>query len=98
MRILQGHQQARFVNALEQRGTTDLADVESTVRRIINAVRRNGDRALRRYAAKLDGLQSQAPIRIPEAELKQAWEKTPADVKQAIIQAAANIRRYSEWQ
>ena len=98
MRILQGHPQARFVNALQGRGTTDLAGVEPTVRRIVNEVRRKGDRALRRYAAKLDGLQCQAPISIPEAELQQAWERTPADVKQAIIQAAANIRRYCEWQ
>jgi histidinol dehydrogenase len=98
MRILQGRQQARFVSALEQRSTTDLAHVDTTVRRIVNEVRRNGDRALRRYASKLDGLQSQAPIRIPEAELEQAWGQTPADVKQAIIQAAANIRRYCEWQ
>ena len=98
MRILQGHPQARFVNALEGRGTTDLAGVEPTVRRIVNEVRRKGDRALRRYAAKLDGLQSQAPISIPEAELEQAWEQTSADVKQAIIQAATNIRRYCEWQ
>jgi len=98
MRILQGHQQTQFVNALERRGTTDLAEVEPTVHRIVNEVRRKGDRALRRYAARLDGLQSKAPICVLEAELEQAWEQTPADVKQAIVQAAANIRRYCEWQ
>jgi histidinol dehydrogenase len=98
MRILRGRQLAHFVKALERRGTTDLAEVEPTVRQIVNEVRRKGDRALRRYAAKLDGLESQVPIRIPEAELDQAWVHTPGDVRQAITQAAANIRRYCEWQ
>ena len=97
MRILQGHQQARFVKALERRGTTDLAEVAPPVRRIVNDVRRNHDRALRRYAVRFDDLEREAPIRIPEAELEQAWERTPADVQQSIIQAAANIRRYCEW-
>lgn len=98
MRILEGPRQARFVNAIERRGMTDFAEVVPAVRRIVSEVRRKGDRALRRYATKLDGLQSRAPIRVAEAELEQAWDQSSSDVKRAIIQAAANIRRYCEWQ
>ena len=86
------------MRALEQRGTTDLAEVEPAVRRIVNNVRRNGDRALRRYSARWDGLGKDEPVRVPETEMSEAWQKTPAELKDAITQAAENIRRYCEWQ
>jgi len=66
-----------LVSALAERGATDLADVEPAVRRIVNDVRRNGDRAVRRYAMRWDGLGKGDPLRVPEDELHQAWEKNP---------------------
>jgi len=97
MRILVGAKRDRFVRALEQRGANDL-EVEPAVRRIVNDVRRNGDRALRRFAAKWDGLDKREPVRVPEADLEEAWQKTPADLQAAITQASGNVRRYCEWQ
>jgi histidinol dehydrogenase len=98
MRILDGPKRDRFVRALDERGTTDLAEVEPAVRRIVNDVRRNGDRALRRYAARWDGLAKDEPMRVTEAEMQEAWQKTNPDLQKAIQQAATNIRRYCEWQ
>jgi len=98
MRILDGPKRDRFARALERRGATDLAEVEPAVRRIVNDVRRNGDRALRRYAARWDGLEKSEPVRVPEADLQDAWQRTPTVLQGAIQQAAANIRRYCEWQ
>jgi histidinol dehydrogenase len=98
VRILDGSKRDRFVRALEQRGATDLADVTPAVRRIVSDVRRNGDRALRRYSTRWDGLGKNEPLRVSEADLQEAWELTPAELQDAIIQAAANIRRYCEWQ
>jgi histidinol dehydrogenase len=98
MRILSGLKKDWFVRTLEQRGATDLAEVEPEVRRIVNDIRRDGDRALRRYAAKWDGLGKGAPLRVPDADLDEAWQKTPGELKDAIRQAADNIRRYCEWQ
>jgi len=98
MRILGGLKKDRFVRALEQRGATDLAEVEPAVRRIVSNVRRNGDRALRRYAERWDGLGKGEPVRVPEADLHEAWRKTPPELQGAITQAAENIRRYCEWQ
>ena len=98
LRILEGSAQSRFIDALAGRGSTDLADVEPAVRRIVTDVRRNGDRALRRYATRWDGLQKDQPLRVPEDELHQAWEKTNPELQDAIEQAAGNIRRYAEWQ
>jgi len=98
MRILEGSSRNRFVHALEQRAATDFADVEPVVRRIVNDVRRNGDRALRRYATRWDGLAKTEPLRVSEQELQQAWKQTRPELQEAIRQAAANIRRYCEWQ
>ena len=98
MRILEGSAQARLVTALAGRGATDLADVQPVVRRIVNDVRSNGDRAVRRYATRWDGLDKGEPLRVPEADLQEAWEQTNPELQQAIKQAASNIRRYAEWQ
>jgi len=98
MRILEGPAQARLVTALAGRGATDLAEVEPAVRRIVNDVRRNGDRAVRRYATRWDGLGEGEPLRVSEDELQQAWEQTNLELRDAITQAAGNIRRYAEWQ
>ena len=98
MRILEGPEQASLVTALAGRGATDLADVEPVVRRIVEDVRRNGDRALRRYATRWDGLRKDDPLRVPEDEMHRAWEQTAPELQQAIEHAAGNIRRYAEWQ
>ena len=49
MRILSGQNAVRTVERLASRATS-LAALEPRVRAIIKDVRRNGDRALRRYA------------------------------------------------
>jgi len=98
MRILEGVAQARLVTTLAVRGATDLAEVEPAVRRIVNDVRRNGDRAVRRYATRWDGLGKREPLRVPETVLQEAWEQSDANLQSAIEQAASNIRRYAEWQ
>jgi histidinol dehydrogenase len=98
MPILEGVAVEHFVTAASTRGATDLAEVEGAVRRIVNDVRRNGDRAVRRYATRWDGLGKGEALRVPEDELHQAWEQTAPELQDAIEQAAGNIRRYAEWQ
>jgi histidinol dehydrogenase len=98
MRTLRGRKAETFVRTLEQRGASDLARVEKTVSRIVTDVRKNGDRALRRYAEKLDGLKSKQPFRVSDAELEQAWNNVSEEFKQALKTAAGNIRQYCEWQ
>jgi histidinol dehydrogenase len=98
MRILDGPQRDRLVTALAGRGASDLAQIQPAVRRIVNDVGRNGDRALRRYATRWDGLGKDEALRVPEDELHQAWEQTDPELQNAIKHAAGNIRRYAEWQ
>jgi histidinol dehydrogenase len=98
LRILEGTDVANFVNAVAGRASTDLADVEPAVRRIVADVKNNGDRAVRRYATRWDGLKKGESLLVPEDELHQAWEQIAPELQQAIEHAAGNIRRYAEWQ
>ena len=98
MRTLRGRKAEAFVRALEQRGAADLARVDKTVARIVADVRKNGEKALRRYAEKFDSLKAKQPLRVSEAELDQAWNTAPEVFRQALKIAAGNIRQYCEWQ
>ena len=98
MRWLSGRRAEARVRVLEQRGASDLARVEKQVSRIVGDVRKNGDRALRRYAEKWDGLEKKQPLRVTEAEMEEAWNSVSAAFQQALETAAANIRQYCEWQ
>src|SRR5271157_4657695 len=97
MRILQGRAAERAVAKLEGRASR-LDEVEPKVRKIIQIVRRDGDKALRRYATLWDGLQKAQPVRVSEAEIDNAWRSTPGDTRSALRRATANIRRFCQWQ
>jgi histidinol dehydrogenase len=71
-------------------------DTETRAARIVSAVRQDGDRALERYAQKLDGLTG--PIEIPRGEWERAAATLPRDLTTAIRRAAANIRRVARAQ
>lgn len=98
MRILAGKAAEARVRELEKRGATDLRRVEKQVARIVNDVRKNGDSALRKYAAKWDGLSRSKSLKVSSAEMDKAWHAVSEDFKRALEVAATNIRRYCEWQ
>jgi len=97
MRILTGQSAARMVQNLASRGTSFTA-LEPRARTIINSVRRNGDRALRRYAERWDGLAQNQLLQVGEAEMEDAWNKLPSAARKSLREAAHNIRRFSRWQ
>jgi len=70
---------------------------EDAVRPIIDAVRRERDAALRRYARQLDGL-ADLPLRLTEKELNEAASAMPSSVRQAAEIAIRNIRQFAEAQ
>lgn len=67
-------------------------------RRIVERVRSGRDAALLRLRTKLDGISSQTPLRIAEAELKAAWDATPVETRNALQLAAKNIRSFAAKQ
>jgi histidinol dehydrogenase len=81
--------------ALTARGAAPYQRVLPQARRIVDAIRRGGDPALLRLRAKLDRIPSQTPLRIPQIEMRLAWESTPTPLQQALKIAAHNIRVFS---
>jgi histidinol dehydrogenase len=86
------------IAALTDRRNAAFERVLPQARRIVASVRRGGDPALLRLRAKLDGIPSQSPLRIPEVELQLAWESTPEATRQALKTAARNIRAFAARQ
>ena len=97
MRILSGAAAERKVAQLADRGC-EFAAIEPKVRRIVDNVRRDGDRAMRGYAEKWDGLPSGKSFRVSERELDDATSRVTPQFRNAMKQAATNIRRFCEWQ
>jgi histidinol dehydrogenase len=97
MRILSMRAAEARVRQISRRGAR-FEEVEPPVRRIIADVRRRGDRALRQYAAKWDGLQNRQALKVPESDLRHAWKAADPDFRSALRGAADNIRQFCEWQ
>jgi histidinol dehydrogenase len=102
MRILEGAAAARYVRQLERRGQK-LDALEPQVRRIVRSVKRYGDRALRRYAERWDGLCSdgskpEASLRVSQGEMQSALNASAPGLRNAMEEAATNIRNFCQWQ
>ena len=67
-------QTAEMLAALERRGGAALDAVLPAVKRIVADVRKQGDRALLRYAAQFDGLAGAADLRVTPDEMAAAWK------------------------
>ncbi len=79
--------------------SNDASDrVMTRVKRIVRDVRRRGDRSLRIYAAKLDGLQPQQPLLISREMMEQALTETPGVIRAALELAARNISDFARRQ
>ena len=81
--------------ALERRGGAALDAVLPAVRRIVTNVRKNGDRALFKYAAQFDGLEDFANVRITPEEMSAAWEASTPALRDALSVAADRIRAFA---
>jgi histidinol dehydrogenase len=89
---------AKRLTALEDRGGAALDAVLPAVRRIVADVRKQGDRALLRYAAKFDGLAGAASLRVTPEEMAAAWEAIDPAMLQALTTAANQIRAFAVTQ
>ena len=96
MRILSGRDASQAVQRLACRD--EFSALEPRVRRIVNDVRRGGDRALRRYAQRWDGLGRTQSLKVPASEMEHASRSLSPLLRQSLGQAATNIRRFCEWQ
>jgi histidinol dehydrogenase len=97
MRIVSGREAEALVKRLAARGA-QFSRLEPRVRRIVEGVRADGDRSLRRYAEKWDGLERKQPLRVSEGEMAVALQTMTPLLRKSLRQAAQNIRRFCEWQ
>jgi histidinol dehydrogenase len=87
-----------LMETLERRGALNTARVEPVVRRILAEVRKNGDRALLKYAAEFDGLEKGQALLVSRDEMKAAWETTAPKLQAAMMVARGNILAFAEAQ
>lgn len=86
-----------MVELLSARGTR-FCGLEPRVLKIVEDVRRAGERSLRRYAERWDGLTAKQSLRIAEEEMEAAWRTLAAPLRKSLRLAAKNIRQFCEWQ
>jgi histidinol dehydrogenase len=79
--------------SLLQRPAMDPFSLEKKVTKIIDKVKRRGDKAIRKLTKELDGVKLR-DIRITQREMKEAMQKLPEQLKQAIRTAKSNIEKF----
>jgi histidinol dehydrogenase len=93
IRILQSSDAPRLL----ARRTARMADAEATVRPILEAVRKRGDKGLLEYARKFDGL-TRKTVRVPASELSAAANRLTPQFIDAVEVASHNVRAYAARQ
>jgi histidinol dehydrogenase len=99
MRVLEGKQALDYAaKNLLYRGSKTDKKLERTVTKIVGDVRDGGERVLRKYAEKFDGLAKGQSLRVTDEEMQDAMNSVSPDFIEAIERAARNIRQFAEWQ
>lgn len=83
--------------ALLERPVMEAASLDKKVRRVLDAVRRKGDKALRRYTREFDGARIKK-FEVTPKEFAAADNKVSEELKAAIQLARFNIERFHQTQ
>jgi histidinol dehydrogenase len=87
------------LKALLKRGKTDLSEIVKAIRMIIDAVKKEGDKALLDYTEKFDKIRfSPSKLRVSEKEIKDAYSKLEKSQVTALQKAADNIAAFHKKQ
>ncbi len=84
-------------NDLCKRPLTDTSGFDTSVRAILNRVRSEGDEALRYYSEKFDSVKI-TDLKVTEGELNESEKAIKPELKNAIITAMENIKKFHESQ
>lgn len=89
--------------SLTQRAMEDDPDITEQVKAILEAVRSGGDSALLDFGKRFDGYDTGGKpaaeaLRVGEDEIQAASESVPQELKDAIVRACSNIRKFHEAQ
>jgi len=93
--------QIQIINAseftYERNLETGTAEQLTTVQRIINDIKANGDQAVRNYTRQFDKVEIDQ-LRVSEQEIQAAYQQLSPELIEIIRQAKENIRSYHEKQ
>jgi histidinol dehydrogenase len=93
IRILESKAMGRVL----ARRAARMTEAEETVRPILEAVRKRGDKGLIEYARQFDQFDRKS-VRVPAAELAAAADRLTPEFRSAVEIASANVRAYAERQ
>lgn len=86
-----------YLSKIERRLFKGNAHLESKVRSIIQDVKERGDKALLHYCRIFDNISlSPKELKIPEEEIKRAFDHIPRDFLRTLKKAAQRIRRFHQ--
>ena len=73
----------------------DLADAETSVRRILDDVRDRGDEAVCEWTRTLDGVALKPEdLRVPESRIREAFESMPPEFVDTVTRIRESVRRF----
>ena len=101
MRIVELNNQTRnnLLENLLKRSPNSYGQYEQTVNEIISQIRERGDEALFDYTSRFDKcIITEENIRVPEEEIKEAYEKVDPALVEVMKKSAANITRFHQKQ
>ncbi|MDR1343033.1 MAG: histidinol dehydrogenase [Prevotellaceae bacterium] len=87
------HPDMSDVEHILQRPAQNLEHLREPAMEVIESVRKDGDAALQRYTLMFDNVVISSPA-VSSAELDEAEQRTPPNLKNAIEQAAKNIKTF----
>ncbi|MEO5564867.1 MAG: histidinol dehydrogenase [Chitinophagaceae bacterium] len=79
--------------SLLQRPVFDALELEKKVRKILNRVRKDGDKAVRKFTKDFDGIKLKSIV-VSEKEIAEGISKVSPELKQAIRSAKNNIEKF----
>ena len=99
MRILREKQIQQFIDLLKKRSSSSIVedDIQRTVRKIIIDVKRQGDRAVKKYTEKFDSIKLKG-LAVSQKEIDASAKKVEKKFFLSLQHAAKRIRRFHECQ
>ncbi len=82
---------------LLKRPSIDASGLDEKVEKILRGVRKKGDKAIRKYTKKFDGIQLN-DIQVTESEIAEGVDQVAPELKEAIQLAASNIETFHRSQ
>lgn len=92
-----GRAEFEFLGQLKKRAGEAGRETEKTVRDILDQVREEGDRAIRRFGMAFDGACPESFL-LPQEEMKKAFEQAEPGFRRALLAARANIEEFHKEQ